>query len=218
MRVQVAGRHVDVGEALKTRIADDLTSHIEKYFHREGEALVTVAREGIGFEVDCSLHLPSGIMLQAEGHGGDAQSAFTDALDKMETRVKRYKRRLKNHHNTQKTPLPAESAPSFVLQSLQASDSEDESGDTVDSYAPEEGESPLIIAEATVAVKTMAVSMAVMQLDLSEAPVLLFRNAAHGGLSLVYRRTDGNVGWVDPERPLDQPQEKAAERSNGAAR
>ena len=217
MRVQVAGRHVDVGEALKSRITEDLATHIEKYFQRPGEAVVTVGREGVGFEVDCSLHLPSGIVLQAEGRGGDAHSAFTDALDKIERRVRRYKRRLKNHHNTQKSPLPAESAPSFVLQSLQASDSEDDSGDLSEGFAPEDGESPLIIAETTVAVKTMAVSMAVMQLDLSEAPVLLFRNAAHGGLSLVYRRKDGNVGWVDPERPAD-PVNGKAERFNGAGR
>jgi ribosomal subunit interface protein len=215
MRVQVAGRHVDVGEALKSRIAEDLTTHIEKYFQRSGEAVVTVGREGVGFEVDCSLHLPSGIVLQAEGRGGDAHSAFTAALDKIERRVRRYKRRLKNHHNTQKTPLPAESAPSFVLQSSQLSESEDELDEA---YTATDGEAPLIIAETTVAVNTMAVSMAVMQLDLSEAPALLFRNAAHGGLSLVYRRGDGNIGWVDPERPADQPQEPAGEPPNGAAR
>src|SRR5690606_29957864 len=103
---------------------------------------------------------------------------------------------LKNHHNTQKAPLPAENAPSFVLQSSQLADSQDDSDelngyDGDGGYAPEDGDAPLIIAEATVAVKTMAVSMAVMQLDLSEAPVLLFRNAAHGGLSVVYRRADG---------------------------
>ena len=217
MRVQVAGRHVEVGEALKSRIAEDLTNHIEKYFHRSGEAVVTVGREGIGFEVDCALHLPSGIQLQAEGHGGDAHSAFTDALDKIEKRVRRYKRRLKNHHNTQKTPLPAETTASYILKSAQTADLEGESEDALEladgEYPAEDGEAPLIIAETTVAVKTMAVSMAVMQLDLTEATALLFRNAAHGGLSLVYRRTDGNIGWVDPERPADLP----VERINGAA-
>ena len=209
MRVQVAGRHIDLGEALKARINDDLERTIEKYFARSGEAVVTVAREGVGFEVDCSLHLPSGIMLQAEGHGGDAHGAFENALEKMEKRVRRYKRRLKNHHNTQKVPLPAEMAAAFVIKAVQESDD----ADNVD--LDEEGVSgdsgPLVIAETTVAVKTMTVSMAVMQLDLSDSPALLFRNAAHGGLNLVYRRKDGNVGWVDPERVTP-------ERANGAAR
>jgi ribosomal subunit interface protein len=213
MRVQVAGRHVDVGEALKSRIAEDLESRIEKYFQRSGEAVVTVGREGVGFEVDCSLHLPSGIVLQAEGAGGDAHAAFEAALDKMEKRVRRYKRRLKNHHNTQKEPLPAETAASYVLRSAQASDEED--SEALNGY--EDGEAPLIVAETTVAVKTMAVAMAVMQLDLSDTPALLFRNATHGGLNLVYRRKDGNIGWVDPDRAADETQ-APKERPNGAAR
>jgi ribosomal subunit interface protein len=206
MRVQVAGRQIDVGEALKSRIADDLGRTIEKYFSRSGEAVVTVARAGVGFEVDCSLHLPSGIQLQAQGQGGDAHGAFENALGKMEKRVRRYKRRLRNHHNTQKAPLPAETAAVFVLKSL-----EDESED-LESEADGEADcettdgAPLVIAETTVSVRTMTVSMAVMQLDLLDSPALLFRNAAHGGLNLVYRRADGNVGWVDPER------------ANGAAR
>jgi ribosomal subunit interface protein len=197
MRVQVAGRQVDLGEALKVRISDDLERRIEKYFARPGEATVTVSRAGPGFSVDCSLHLPSGIQLQAEGQGGDAHGAFDTALDKIEKRVRRYKRRLKNHHNTQKEPLPAEAAASYVLKSDQdvADDPED---DEATSEGPEGA--PLIIAETTVSVKTMTVSMAVLQLDLSENPALLFRNAANGSLNLVYRRSDGNVGWVDPER------------------
>jgi ribosomal subunit interface protein len=206
MRVQVAGRHVELGQALQTRINDDLGRTIEKYFPRSGEAVVTVTREGVGFEVDCSVHLPSGIVLQAEGNGGDAHGAFENALEKMEKRVRRYKRRLKNHHNTQKEPLPAESATAYVLKSDQdlaeADESEAAAGEAPDG-------APLVIAETAVSVKTMTVSMAVMQLDLTDSPVLLFRNAANGGLNLVYRRKDGNVGWVDPER---------GERLNGAAR
>lgn len=191
MRVQIAGRHVDVGEALKVKINEDLGRTIEKYFARSGEALVTVEKANSGFEVDCSLHLPSGILLQAEGQGGDAYSAFGAALDKMETRVRRYKRRLKNHHNTQKAVIPAEVAAAYVLKP----DEEEET----DSAQTQEDAKPLIIAETKVNLKTMTVSMAVMQLDLSEAPALLFRNAGTGGLNLVYRRKDGNVGWVDPQ-------------------
>jgi ribosome hibernation promoting factor len=195
MRIQVAGRQMDVGEALRARIETELTGGVGKYFNRATDAVVTVGKNGgTGVEVDCTVHLSSGISLQAEGQGGDAHSAFDDALSKLEKRVRRYKRRLRNHHANGKSPLPAEHATAYVLAPLQE-DSE------ADADAPAEAEAaPLVIAETTVSVRTMTVSTAVMQLDLSEAPALLFRNAAHGGLSLVYRRADGNIGWVDPER------------------
>jgi ribosomal subunit interface protein len=185
---------MDVGEALRSRIESELASGVSKYFNRATDAVVTVAKNGggAGVEVDCTVHLPSGISLQAEGHGGDAHSAFGDAMDKLEKRVRRYKRRLRNHHADHKSPLPAENASAYVLAPL---DDEDEAG-----AAASAGSAPLVIAESTVAVRTMTVSMAVMQLDLSKDPALLFRNAAHGGLSVVYRRADGNIGWVDPQR------------------
>ncbi len=211
MRVQVAGRHVELGQALQTRINDDLGRTIEKYFPRSGEAVVTVAREGAGFEVDCSVHLPSGIVLQAEGSGGDAHGAFEDALEKMEKRVRRYKRRLKNHHNTQKDPFPAESATAYVLKSDEDFAEAEGSEESASGEAPDGA--PLVIAETTVSVRTMTVSMAVLQLDLADSPAFLFRNAANGGLNLVYRRPDGNIGWVDPERANG-----GGERLNGAAR
>jgi ribosomal subunit interface protein len=205
MRVQVAGRRLDLGASLKARIGEELSRSVDKFFNRPGEAVVTVSRDGVGFEVDCSLHLDSGMVLQSEGRGGDAHSAFEVALDKMEKRVRRYKRRLRNHHNTQKTPLPAENAVSYVLQSTEAEDwdeAEDFNGDDSAETVLADGAeaAPLVIAETTVQMRTMTVSMAVLQLDLSEAPALLFRNAGHGGLNLVYRRKDGNVGWVDPQR------------------
>ena len=194
MRVQVAGRQMDVGEALRSRIEDELTSGVGKYFNRATDAVVTVAKNGggIGIEVDCAVHLSSGISLQAAGHGGDAHSAFDDALGKLEKRVRRYKRRLRNHHADNKSPLPAEDATAYVLAPLE--------GDSEDEAAPEGPDAPLVIAESTVPVRTMAVAMAVLQLDLSDAPVLMFRNAASGSLNVVYRRGDGNVGWIDPER------------------
>jgi len=194
MRVQVAGRQMDVGEALRSRIEDELSSGVGKYFSRATDAVVTVAKNGggIGIEVDCAVHLSSGISLQAAGHGGDAHSAFDDALGKLEKRVRRYKRRLRNHHADNKSPLPAEDATAYVLAPLE--------GDSEDEAAPEGPDAPLVIAESTVPVRTMAVAMAVLQLDLSDAPVLMFRNAGSGALNVVYRRGDGNVGWIDPER------------------
>lgn len=194
MRVQVAGRQMDVGETLRSRIETELASGVGKYFNRATDAVVTVAKNGggNGIEVDCTVHLSSGISLQAAGQAGDAHSAFDAALGKLEKRVRRYKRRLRNHHADNKSPLPAEDATAYVLAPLE--------GDSEDEAAPAGPDAPLVIAESTVPVRTMAVAMAVLQLDLSDAPVLMFRNAASGGLNVVYRRADGNVGWIDPER------------------
>jgi len=195
MRVQVAGRQMDVGEALRTRIEVELASGVGKYFSRATDALVTVGRNGVGVEVDCTVHLASGISLQTAGHGGDAHSAFTDAMEKLEKRVRRYKRRLKNHHVDNKSPLPAENAAAYVLAPLQ----EDAEAGAEEQPAQEDA-APLVIAETTVSLRTMTVSTAVMQLDLSDAPALMFRNAANGALNMIYRRKDGNIGWIDPER------------------
>jgi len=186
---------MDVGEALRTRIEGELASGVGKYFDRATDAVVTVAKNGGGvqFEVDCLVHLPSGISLQSQGHGGDAHSAFGDAMEKLEKRVRRYKRRLRNHHADHKSPLPAEDAPAYVLAPLQE---DTDAGDD----APAAESAPLVIAENTVSVRTMTVSTAVLQLDLTDQPALLFRNAAHGGFNVVYRRPDGNIGWIDPER------------------
>ncbi|HVV34888.1 MAG TPA: ribosome-associated translation inhibitor RaiA [Vitreimonas sp.] len=193
MRIQVAGRQMDVGEALRTRIEGELTNGVGKYFNRATDAVVTVQRNGGGsIEVDCTVHLASGISLQAEGQASDAHGAFDAALGKLEKRVRRYKRRLTNHHANNKSPLPAEDAAAYVLAPLQ------EDSETDSPLVEQTG--PLVIAETTVPVRTMTVSTAVLQLDLTEAPALMFRNAAHGGLNVVYRRADGNIGWIDPER------------------
>ncbi|MGE0044401.1 MAG: ribosome-associated translation inhibitor RaiA [Hyphomonadaceae bacterium] len=203
MRVQVAGRQMDVGEALRSRIQEELDGHISRFFNRATDAHVTVGKNGVGVEVDCHLNLASGISLQSQGHGADAHAAFSDCLAKLEKRVRRYKRRLRNHHADTKSPLPAESASAYVLAPLEEENDAEPglngAGQGAEAAVHEEG-GPLVIAETTVSVRTMTVSTAVMQLDLAEAPALLFRNAANGGLNMVYRRPDGNVGWVDPAR------------------
>ncbi|MBC7769273.1 MAG: ribosome-associated translation inhibitor RaiA [Phycisphaerales bacterium] len=195
MRIQVAGRQMDVGEALRTRIETELAAGVGKYFSKATDAVVTVAKDGgQSVNVDCTVHLFSGITLQAEGHAGDAHSAFDDAMNKLEKRVRRYKRRLRNHHADNKSPLPAEDASAYVLAPLEAENEADDD-------APAATESPpLVIAESALVVRTMTVSMAVLQLDLSKEPALMFRNAANGVFNVVYRRADGNIGWIDPER------------------
>ena len=198
MQVQVTGKHVDVGDALRTRVADELSNTIGKYFDRGGGADVVVSREGHSFKVDCAVTLASGQQLTTHGLGGDAHMAVDAAVSKMERRIRRYKRRLKDHH-LQALAKQQEVAAYFVLQPTDFEEEEEDlsiDGAQASATFPE----PMIIAETETPVRTMTVSMAVMQLDLTEAQAIVFRNAAHGGLSVVYRRADGNIGWVDPER------------------
>jgi ribosomal subunit interface protein len=201
MQVQVTGKHVDVGEALRTRVADELSTSIEKYFDRGGGADVVVSREGAAFKVDCAVTLASGQQLTTHGVGGDAHMAFDAALEKMAKRIRRYKNRLKDHHN-QAVAKQTESAAYFVIQPTDLD--EDEEGEEQGQSYPE----PMIIAETEKPVRSMTVSMAVMELDLTEAQTIVFRNAAHGGLSVVYRRPDGNIGWIDPERTKGRDEEE----------
>jgi ribosomal subunit interface protein len=195
MQVQVSGKHVDVGEALRTRVGDELLASIGKYFERGGDAEVMVSRDGHGFRVDCEVTLASGQQLQSHGLGSDAHGAFGHALSKIETRIRRYKRRLKSH-TVAATAKAAETAAFYVLK---APGEDIDSGD----WESFEGDAPpaaMIIAESAAALRTMTVSMAVLEMDLTESQTIVFRNAAHGGLSVVYRRPDGNIGWIDPER------------------
>lgn len=194
MRIQVAGRHVSVGEALQTRITTELEATLNKYSARPSDAVVTIGREGVDFTCDCTLHLDSGIVLQAQGAGPDAHMAFEAALTRVEKRVRRYRKRLKNHHKNG-VPLPAEASAYYVLAGGNPDEDVEDHEDSAEQNGPA---APLVIAETTKPLKTMPVAMAVLQLELSEDPALMFRNAASGNLNLVYRRRDGNIGWVDP--------------------
>jgi ribosomal subunit interface protein len=195
MQVQVTGKHVDVGDALRMRVADELSNSIGRYFERGGGADVVVSREGHSFKVDCAVTLASGQQLTTHGLGGDAYMAVGAAVARMEKRIRRYKQRLKDHH-LQALAKQQESAAYYVLQPTDFETEDEEfEADSIDAF-PE----PMVIAETETSIRTMTVSMAVMQLDLTEAQAVMFRNAAHGGLSVVYRRGDGNIGWIDPER------------------
>ena len=149
----------------------------------------------------------SGQTLQSHGLGGDAHAAFSQALEKIAARIRRYKRRLKSH-TVAATAKAAETSALYVLKPPS------DGADDVDGWDEATGDSPpsaMIIAETETALRTMTVSMAVLELDLIESQTIVFRNAAHGGLSVVYRRPDGNIGWIDPERTKGLPA-----RSSGA--
>ena len=196
MQVLVSGKHVAVGEALRERVTDEITSSIGKYFERGGDADVVVSREGHSFRVDCAVKLASGQALQSHGLGADAHGAFDAALAKIETRIRRYKQRLKSH-SIAASARQAETASYFVLRAPDDDAAEDVWDD--EDHGPE-SHSAMVIAETEKDIRTMTVSAAVMELDLTESQTIVFRNAAHGGLSVVYRRPDGNIGWIDPER------------------
>jgi ribosomal subunit interface protein len=196
MEVTVSGHQMDVGDALRSRIVSELSDNVQKYFERGGSADVRINPEGHGFRVDVSVNLASGQHLDSHGAGGDAHAAFDAALNKIEKRVRRYKRKLKNHHqNAGKASnggAEAETTPYIVLQAAADDDAEDNEAEGSDE--------PLVIHESESVLRTLTVAMAVLELDLSGRPVLLFRNVAHGGLAVVYRRQDGNIGWIDPQR------------------
>ena len=202
MHIQVVSKGIDVSGALREQILGRVEDGVAKYFNRPGEAYVSISREGIGFRVDCSVHLPSGVMLQAHGQAGDAYKAAEETMERLEKRLRRYKRKLKNHHHDNKAELPAESLPIVVLKGMRDSPADDDDLDEDDtSGAPLNGApEPIVIAEQAGEVRTLTVGMASLELDAADSPFLMFRNAAHGGLNIVYRRPDGHIGWLNPAR------------------
>lgn len=188
MQVQVSGHHLDVGDALRAHATERLQAAVSKYFDRPVDGQVTFSKQGHEFRADASAHLSSGMRVNAQGAANEVYASFEAALERLEKRLRRYKRRLKNHNHNNKSPLPAESFPSFVI----------DAGDEHEEMA--EDAQPIIIAEGTTSVPILSVGDAVMQMDLSDAPVVVFRNHAGGGLNLVYRREDGNIGWIDTGR------------------
>ncbi len=198
MHVQIAGKKIDVGGALQERIAFGLEERISKYFNRSGEAFVTVSKPGWAFNVDCSIHLDSGVTLQAHGEGEDAYQAFQMALDKIEKRVRRYKNRLRDHRANNSSTHFETASERIIRATPEVADGADDPAGNIGGPEGESGDAPVIVAESDTRIRTMTVSMAVMQLELADSPAVLFRNAAHGQLNMVYRRPDGNVGWVDP--------------------
>jgi ribosomal subunit interface protein len=185
MTIQVTGKNLDVGEALRGYVQDRIASTVEKYIGRPPSGHVRIEKEHGEFRTNCTIHLWQGMSLEAHGVASDAHQSADRACERLEKRVWRYKRRL-NRHSGGHAPRPETPAASYVLQARQEGQEESDE------------DNPIIIAEAETPVHEMAVADAVMQMDLSDQPFVVFRNASHGEINVVYRRDDGNIGWIDP--------------------
>lgn len=189
MQLTVTGKQLDVGDALRRHVADSLEGILGKYFGSAIDASVILSREAHLYDAQLSVHIGRGIMLQSAAEADAPYLAFDEAAERLAKRLRRYKRRLRDHHRT--AAVEGEPANQYVL----AAEPDEDAGE-----APAEigADGHLVVAEMQTEVPTLTVSEAVMRLDLANDTAMLFRNRAHGGLNLVYRRTDGNFGWVDP--------------------
>jgi ribosomal subunit interface protein len=195
MTLRISGKSISVGDALRGRVSARTEEVLRKYFDGNYSGHITLSKDGFGFRTDCALHLDSGITLEADSNAADAYASADQALLMIEKRLRRYKSRLKDRSarkaHVASAALAALDATSYVLE------------------APGEGEeevtgyNPVIIAEATTALKRLSVSEAVMELDLTGVPCLVFQHGSSGRVNMIYRRADGNVGWIDP--PVVKP-------------
>lgn len=186
MSLRISGKNIEIGEAFRAHVEERIRATLSKYFDGGFSGRVVLERDGAGYRVDSSLHLDSGVDLKAEGFGHDIYPTFEQAAERIDKQLRRYKRRLKDHHHEGRSAGNAAEA-SYVV--LATPDAEEE-------VAPDY--SPVVIAEQSTRLRTLSVSGAVMAMDLTNAPVVVFRHAGHGGVNVVYRRQDGNIGWIDP--------------------
>jgi ribosome hibernation promoting factor len=194
MQLTVTGKGVDVGEALRRHVETALDAMLDKYFGSAIEAHAVFAREAHLIHAELSLHIGRGIVINSGAAAADYYLAFDAAGERLAKQLRRYKRRLRHYHGKARAPVESpELARSFVLAPM------DEEADADPDPAVVDDGAPAVIAEMSTEVPQLTVGEAVMRLDLADAAVLLFRNRSHGGLNLVYRRGDGNVGWIDPQ-------------------
>jgi ribosomal subunit interface protein len=195
MTLRISGKSISIGESLRDRVSERTEEVLRKYFDGNYSGHITLSKDGFGFRTDCALHLDSGITLEADSNATDAYASADQALVMMEKRLRRYKNRLKDRSARKayaasaalaEIDAPTLDAPSYVIEAP-ASEGEEE-----------EGYNAVIIAEATTALRRLSVSEAVMELDLTGAPCLVFQHGGSGRVNIIYRRADGNVGWIDP--------------------
>ncbi len=190
MTIRVSGKGISVSETLRVRISDRTDDVLRKYFDGNFSGHVTIGKDKAGFRTDCMLHLDSGTTLEADSTATDAYASADQALLQIEKRLRRYKSRLKDRSarkaHAENAALASLDASSYVIEAPVADD------EVIEAF------NPVIIAEATKSLRQLSVSEAVMELDLTGAPVVLFVHGTSGRVNVIYRRLDGNIGWVDP--------------------
>lgn len=187
MRYQISGKQIDIGEALQSHVKTQLGEAVGKYAGRPTDAMVTFSRVAHEFVCESTVHLSTGLSAAAKGQATEIYAAFDSCVQKMEKQLRRYKRRLKDHHQGRTQPVEFGGGSAYILAASEGSDD-----------AEPETLQPMIIAEMETKIPSLSVGEAVMQMELSQAPVLVFRNEKNGGVNVVYRREDGNIGWIDP--------------------
>lgn len=194
MQISVKGKQIDVGDALRHHVEEELSTIAGKFFSKPIEAHAVFSREAHLIRTDISVHVGRDLLVQGHADGVDAYAAFDVAVGRIASRLRRYKRRLRDHHARGQDGHPAEkiAARTYVL-----APEHDHEHEHAGQGKPLDGQ-PMVIAETLTDLPTLTVGEAVMRMDLADQPTLLFRNSAHGGLNVVYRRGDGHISWVDP--------------------
>jgi ribosomal subunit interface protein len=187
MQITVSGKQVDLSDALRTRVSDHLDLIASKYFDHALDAHVTFSRARSFFTCDINVHAGRGLTLRGEGEAADANAAFDDAAEHIAKRLRRYRRRVNEHARDSANRDRPEAARQYIL----SQEDETERRANGDAHAT-------VIAEQATEISLLSVGEAVMRMDLADQPVLMFRNSASGELNVVYRRSDGNIGWIDP--------------------
>ncbi len=188
MRYQISGKQIDIGSALQTHVKEELGSVVEKYAQRPTDAVVVFSRNASEYVCEATVHLSTGLTAQARARAHEIYAAFDACAAKMEKQLRRYKRRLKDHHRTRRQPVELATAPTYILAGTDAGADE----------AEPDSLQPIIIAEMEAKIPLISVGEAVMQMELVGAPALVFRNEGNDSINVVYRRDDGNIGWIDP--------------------
>lgn len=190
MPLRVSGKNLDIGESLRAHVLEKVQTLIARYFDGKVTGHVVISPEGSAYRTDCALHLSSGTNLQSEGRAHEPYASFEQAADKIERRLRKYKKRLKEHasgHDAGAESRERREVANFVIEAP-AEDVEEAPADFA----------PVVVAEDAEPLKTMSVASAVTELDLTGAPVVVFQHATSARINIVYRRRDGAIGWLDP--------------------
>jgi ribosomal subunit interface protein len=188
MRYQISGKQIDIGEALQTHVKTELDAVLAKYAGRPTDAMVVFSKNAHEFSCEAVVHLSTGLTSQASARATEIYAAFDRCAEKMDKQLRRYKRRLKDHHTERPDPVESQGGSAYIL-ARNDDDTEEAEPDSLQ---------PMIIAEMETKIPSFSVGEAVMQMELAGAPVLVFRNEGRDRVNVVYRREDGNIGWIDP--------------------